>query len=245
MIRWRSGAGEGKRTSLIILAHCGASILSIWYYPDRIHIALIVPSFAVLIGDILEGLLRALTGDQSADVAASVERSAGGTRGMLTTATGYLIAAAVIVSTVVLARDHYHERWRTLAYPFNGPFGRIDMRDPEMVRIHVELDRLLSAVPDRTLFCHVLDTYTCLFVDGHNPTPYELLVNHYNSPAQFAEVTHILTLKKVQYVVGAPAALTQQDPIGAFVRRNYEQIARGGTLRSIWRRKPDAPQSVD
>jgi hypothetical protein len=91
----------------------------------------------------------------------------------------------------------------------------------------------------------VTTAYTCLFVDGRNPTRYELLVNHYNSPAQIAEVTHMLTLKQVRYVVAAPAVVRMDTPIESFIRRNYVQVERGGDLSSIWQRKQEPPQSID
>lgn len=241
-VLWRRHAPQ-RRTLLILVVHCGASVLSIWYYPDRIHIALIVPSFAVLAGTFVEW---ALIGFRVPGVGAETPISADrATPALISKTVGYALAVVLIAPTLVLAREHFDERWRRLGFPYYGPFGRIDFPDAQSVKLHTRIDQLLRDVPDRTLFCHMLTAYTCLFVDGHNPTRFELVVNHYNSPAQIAEVTHMLTIKDVPYIIALPAEVRKDQPMAAFIRRNYDQIERDGVMRSIWRRKAAPNQSVD
>lgn len=245
-VLWRQQSSH-LRAWLIMSVHCAASILSIWYYPDRIHIAFIVPSFAVLAGALIEwalgwGIGRRVSGVGSEPPSPITPNPV---TPFLFNALGYVLALALIVPSLVFARDHFNERWRVLQYPYWGPFGRIDFPNPESVELHTRLARLLDDVPGRTLYCYVTMSYTCLFVDGRNPTRFELLVANYNSPAQIAEVTHMLTLKDVPYVIALPATVQRDDPIAAFIRRNYVQIERGGVVRAIWRRKGEPAQSVD
>lgn len=245
-VLWRQHSPH-LRAWLIMSLHGAASILSIWYYPDRIHIAFIVPSFAVLAGALIEWLLRGV-GERVSGV--DLERFSPSPltpslRLAASQALGYVLTLALIVPSLVLARGYFNERWRVLNYPYWGPFGRIDFPNPESVEFHTRLARLLDDVPGRTLYCYLTMSYTCLFVDGHNPTRFELLVVDYNSPAQIAEVTHMLTLKDVPYVIALPAAVQLDDPIAAFIRRNYVQIERGEVVRAIWRRKVEPGQSVD
>lgn len=240
----RPAYAQQRRALLLILLHCGASILSIWYYPDRIHISFIVPSFAVLIGDLIEAGLQA--GPRRATDRGTQESPAPVRMPthIASITIGYLLSAALILPTLAVARDHYIRRWEKFPYPYYGPFGRIDFPHREAVELHQTVERLLDDVPGRTLFCHLNTSYTCLFAGGHNPTRFELLINYYNSPAQLAEATHALTLKHVPYIMSPPHP-DPNDPIGAFIRRNYVQMERGGVLKTVWRRKPDTQQSVD
>lgn len=225
--RGRGHDAERRRTAIIIGLHCAASIFSIWYYPDRIHIAFIVPSFAVLIAEHVEWMLPRLPHP-------------------LQLAGSATLAIALLTLSTLWLHGELNDRWQRHRHPYHGPFGRVDLPSTEAVDFYTQLETLVRDVPGRVLYCYQVAAYACLFVDGRNPTRFELLVDHYNSKAQIAEVTHMLTVKQVPYIVAFPATIEVDEPIAAFIRRNYEPLEDGSAgARYIWRRKSVPGQSID
>lgn len=211
--------GPDPRAIVIVALHCLASLLSIWYLPDRIHIAFILPGFVTLIAEHLECIL---------------ERMRGRWAGPL----GWIAALAVAAPCVLWLGSTYTTLWIRHPYSYRGPFGRIDVSDAASVQLYTKVDTLLQDVPSRTLYCHLLSAYTCLLSRARNPTRFEALLNHYSNPEQIREALEALNEQHVPYVVAPPAVVRNDDPIGAFILRHYEQRPDTNPVaRYVWHRK--------
>jgi len=130
------------------------------------------------------------------------------------------------------------------AYPFSSPtaFGRIDFAREFEVRLYERVRDLIGTVPSRQLFCYPIISYLYLMADADNPTRYQYLLPGYNSAEQIGEVLDVLEQRKLPYIVAFTGFVRPDDPIVAYLRRNYEPLSADGEVgQAIFRRKSDVP----
>ena len=90
---------------------------------------------------------------------------------------------------------------------------------------------LMSELPSRQLFCYPIVSYLYLMLDADNPTRYQFLLRGYTSPEQMEEVVRVLQQRRLPYIVVLPGFLAPDDPIMAYLRRDYEPMTEAGEAR--------------
>jgi hypothetical protein len=214
---WRSdGDPNSARAGTFLIVVGAFSILSIWYYPDFIHIAFLAPVFLAALADGLERALRA------------VPRRIG-------TVIGWTAAVAILVATGAQLRTDMAKGSASGTVRYQSAFGPVDVA-PSARAFYEQLTELVGAAPSRTLYCHPRSSYTYLLVDARNPTRFEfLLPESYNTPAQAEEVLQVLRTQSVPYVMLTPRPRVS-DPIADFVHQHYERVSDRGPGGVLWRR---------
>ena len=225
---WRRGADrEWARAGAMLIVLGAASILSIWYYPDYIHIGFIAALFFVAIADAVERALRQAPF-------------------RLQAAVGWLLTLAIL-ATLGMRVVRQVTTARTLEMiTYQSAFGDVEV-DPSWKSRYDKLADLLNASPSRSLYCHPISSYTYLLFDARNPTRFEFMQPWLgNTPAQADEVVRVLRSGEVPYVMMNPGFAHRKDPISAFVRERYELVA-DEELRSwgVWQlRRTDAASAI-
>lgn len=214
--------GDATTPPLATLIIFGAaSTLSIWYFPDLIHIAFIAPVFLVCAADTLEWLLR------------------------WPRAPRFSLALGAAVAVVLASGLGYQLWWNTMTMrheftiPHDTAFGRIDFARPWETMFVDALRTLLDDVPRRELFSYPNVTSIYLTAGARNPTPYQYLLARVSPPAQIAEAQRILSARQLPYVVVSPMIFTARDPLAAFITAHYEsapiqEIVDAGELPAFW-----------
>ena len=227
MLAARRRGGEQARRLLLLIVFCLGSMLSIAYYPDFIHIAFIAPVFFIAIAEAAERAARAVLQRSSALRLA-----------------GYLAGAALVLACGLRLR-HNLARMRA-AYPISRDtaFGRVDFAQPVEAQLYDTVRELIDRAPSRALFCYPIISYLYLMADADNPTRYQFLLSGYTSAAQMQEVVDDLQRRQLPYIVAFTVALRPDDPVWAYLRRDYEPLAEAGEVgKVIFRRKSAAPPS--
>lgn len=216
--------GGIDRTSSVLMAlavFAAASVASIWYFPDLIHIAFIAPAFFICAAETGEWLLRRFA------------RSSGGR--VLGGGTAMVVAAIL-----------GYQLWRntaTMAQQFTLPhdtaFGRIDFAQPWEPLFVDGVRALLDEVPGRELFSYPNVTSIYLTAGARNPTPYQYLLARVSPPTQIAKAQAILDARRLPYVVVSPVIFTARDPLATFITTHYESapiqsIVDAGELPAYW-----------
>jgi hypothetical protein len=210
---------EEAHALVLLLCFCGASALSIAYFPDFIHIAFIAPAFLVAWGETAAWAARLVPAGRP----------------------GYRRAAATVGMLALLGvaglRLHYTRARLHQAYPVphQTRFGRIDFANADDVRLYETVDRLMDTVPDRALFCYPGVAHLYLMAGAVNPTPYGFLVANFFGPERTQRALDVLRTRRLPYVVlwDLPG-----DPIAAFIKEHYEPMDPGDPVgRVIHRRK--------
>ncbi|MBX3024573.1 hypothetical protein KF840_06660 [bacterium] len=213
----RQRDGERRRVLAVLTALCGAAMLSILYYPDSIHLALIAPLFLVAWSDAIEHGLRRLP------------TAAGRAAAALVTVAVLLAGGAELSDNLIALRARY-------TIPYQSAFGRIDLDRPSP-RAWAEISERLDADPARALYVYPLANYLHLLLGAHNPVRFAFIAPGYTSPDQLDEIVAVLTARRLPYVVVTPNVARADDPVARFIREHY---APDPTLApSLWRRKAD------
>ena len=108
---------------------------------------------------------------------------------------------------------------------------------PVEAEIYDTMRTLLDGAPSRELFCYPIFSYLYLMLDADNPTRYQFLLRGYTSPEQMDEIVQVLQERKLPYIVVMPGFLKPDDPIMAYLRRDYEPIGPRPAEQAIYRRK--------
>jgi hypothetical protein len=213
---------ETTARSLATLVIFGAaSVCSIWYFPDLIHIAFIAPIFLVCAAESLEWLLRCVRPPIFAAA--------------LGAAVAVILAGGL---TLQLGRNTAEMR-RQFTIPHATAFGRIDFARAWEPMFVDGVRAALDHVAGRELFSYPNVTSIYLTAGAHNPTPFQYLLASVSPPAQIAEAQRILEERQLPYVVVAPMIFTARDPLSKFITAHYESapiqaIVDAGELPSFW-----------
>lgn len=204
------------RRLALLASSCGASVLSVLYFPDVVHLAFIAPVFL-------------LTGVESLGCLG---------RSLVPTATGRRVGASVLLlaATVAgVARLHGNRERLRAAFPLRHQtaFGAIDYATRDEVRLQETVQTLMAEVPGRRLFVYPGLGHLYLTADANNPTPYGFFVADFHRPDQVADVLERLRAARLPYVVyyrivpfhdavagyitTAYAPLDASDPIGSLI----------------------------
>ena len=202
------------RTMAVIAVFAGASVLSIAYYPDLIHIAFIAPVFFVAIAETAEWAL-AVGGHRVATVA------------------GPLIALAVIAGVVWQFQRTMTRSWHEFPVPYDSRFGRIDFVDSAELRVIDTARTLVEQSPNKDLFCYPSIAGPYLMTGGRNPTPYQFFTPHWNDPEQLDDILATLETRQVPLVIIAPLLAGAHDPVTEYVGQHYGAV-RTGKWAHIW-----------
>lgn len=213
---------EARRLTLLI-AFCIASVLSIAYYPDFIHIAFIAPAFLVTIAHCVEWPVRLLP-----------------TGGPLRAAAALAAVAFLVLSGARLYRNFWRA-WEAHPHSRTTAFGRIDFANPVEIELYDTLRELMRTAPSRYLYCYPIVSHLYLMVDATNPTPYGFFFTAFNGIEQAADVIRNLSAKQPPYIVFLDPFVAADDPVALWIREHYSPLGDEGVTAAIYRKKERGP----
>ncbi len=187
------------------------SAVSIAYFPDIIHLALIAPVFFIAVMESLAWLSRLLDGFGA------------GTR-----PSRVVVAAVALVLVSGLAVQLYRNLDRSRGYfseSLETPFGHVDFpRGTKEIDIVRKTNGFLQDVPSRTMFIYPVYASLYLMTDAKNATPYQMLIPRYNLPESIPEVIDILEQRQVPLVFVFKPYVSPDDPLLLYVRTHYAPL---------------------
>lgn len=208
---------------LLVLIFCGASALSIAYFPDFIKISFIAFAFCVAAAENLEWLARKTPGSPHLK---------------------QIVLWTLAAGALVLAAWHLSANQDALRriYPISHmtAFGRVDYKSAEEAQLRDQLDALLDTAPTRALYAYPILADLYLTVPADNPTPYGFFfAAGYHSPEQVQQVIDILRARQLPYIVALPGFQKADDPVFRYITEAYEPLsAKPLAGRMIYRRIP-------
>lgn len=213
LVRWLAGLVRGQATPALhrlgLLVVIGASsILSIAYFPDFIHIAFIAPVILIAAAENGEWLLRLLPHP------IAIGRAA-----------GVVIAAALTLVCGQKLRSNLGFLRQTYPLVHETAFGRVAMQTAREVELYDQIDTLLDGTPARELYSYPVVAHWYLLANATNPTRYGFFLASYNGPEQTQEVLDVLAAKRLPYIVSLPPAVIKDDPIMAYIAREYAPLS--------------------
>jgi hypothetical protein len=201
------GVDLHARRLVLLSGYSIGQILSIWYFPDFIHIAFIGPMFAILSAEVLDAFVAAFFRDQ-------------GRRTRFTA----MIAACVLAVGLwrVLAVRSLWEKNYPIVYESN--FGTVHLANADLVPVIEKIRGLVETSPNREIFVYPAFPSLYLLIGGVNPTPYQLLAPGYSSVRHIEKAVRILAEREVRHVVLLTGFLTDTDPVKPYIDEHYERI---------------------
>jgi hypothetical protein len=186
-----------------LLVFALASMVSILYFPDFIHIAFIAPAFYVAVAENVEAATRLL----------------GAPAGRVASAMVALLAAAGIGGH--LARN-MERAWAACPWRARTRFGVVQFCTEPELRLYEAVRRLTEATPGVELLVHPAFSHLYLTTGARNPTRYTWYASTFAFPDLLADVE---TRQPPYAVLFLDASIA--DPVAAYVRRAYEPIVPG------------------
>lgn len=221
-LSWPRDKSEAARQHVLLTVLGAASLLSIAYFPDIVHLALIAPLFLSMLANLVERALNVLP--QRTD-----------------RALGTAIGIAVLLFGSVRAYETVREKRLRYHVPYDSAFGRIDLPGQYQFLYYTQLRELVDSIPGRILYVHPVAVYTNLLVGARNPTRYDLvLAPVYTKPSQMREVIAALASKHVPYVLLSPRSrqLPGEDLVTFFILEHYDRASKPYPLQSsLWKLK--------
>jgi hypothetical protein len=210
VVAWRGRAPLAAfRATLVLLVVPAAATVSILYFPDFVHIAVIGILFAMLAAHLLEGALGWL---------ASRTRAAA--------AVGAALTALLVLA---LGADLERHRRRAVAefpYALATPFGRVSFRTAADAARIARLRGLVAADGQpRLLLSYPVYPALYLLTGTENPTRYVFLRPGYSPPAQLDEVIATMDRRAVPWATVVRFLVPPGDPVFAYLERRYEPVA--------------------
>ncbi len=222
----RGDSGRARRLSaLLVLA--AASVASIAYYPDFIHIAFIAGVFWVAA---VCGLERGLTLLPH--------------RGLATAARA-LVGLALAVALVLQAYRFAAQVRQAFPVVHDTAFGRVHFPSTlEPAQID-QVRALAAAGALRELFSYPHAASPYLTTGLPNATPYQFLAFGISPRAHIDHALAILRRRRLPYVIGSPFLVRRNDPVMAYIRAHYEMVplpdgVDGMPSWFLYRRRADA-----
>ncbi len=204
----RQWGDEMRRLTLLVL-FCVASMASIAYFPDYIHIAFIAPAFLVMVAESLERAAGAAVNHSPALKVA-----------------GWCAAVLLIFACGLRLQQNLERSRAAIASSRDTAFGRVDFTFPFEVKVYDEMRELMNGASSRELFCYSMASLY-LTVDARNPTRYQYLGPRYTSPTQMQEILGVLEERKLPYIVAG----FFNEPLKTYLQRDYEPFAEGMIFR--------------
>ena len=191
--------------ALIILSACAA--LSVWYYPDTIHIAFIAAGFWLCAAVGVEWLLASLPGARPARLAAA------------------LVEIAITAVLGLHMFGYVRQLRREFPIAHETAFGRVDFAARWQVLLVDHVRGVLAASPDKDIFYYPPAVSMYLLTGGHNPTPYQYLLPGVSPEEHTSKTLAMLRDGRVPYVITWPFGAAPRDPIVQYIRENYEIVS--------------------
>lgn len=194
------------RQLIVLIVSAASATLSIWYFPDFIHVAFVAPVYLIGAAEALHWVLGFIR----------VERP----RAVVT---GLVTAALLIALGLHLRRNALllHDQYR---YPHDTAFGRVDFPVRWEPLLIDRARELLAASPSMTLFAYPNTCEPYLTTGGRNPTPYQYFQANV-SPRQHTEnVLEILRTQPVPYIMAQGFFLRRTDPVAQVILEQYERV---------------------
>ncbi len=193
---------EMLRRDLAIVVLGATAIFSIWYYPDAIHVAFILPLAAVAAACSVERLLAPLPARAS---------------------TGLGVGLAAIGLAALMLPLWRHQELAHAAYPIahDTAFGRLNFAQPTEVALIDKLRARLDAGDDRAIFAYNLAA-PYLAVGAHNPTRYQHLSPRFHRRERLEETVTRLQKHPPPFAVVLLLSFdTEHDPLAKYLSENY------------------------
>jgi hypothetical protein len=205
LVRRRAHAHTRQLGALVSTAVFAA--LSIWYYPDFIHIAFVAIPLLICAALTMQWLIDAAPLSTSA------------TRGIVRA-----FSVAVATGIAYHLANTMNAKWSRYPYSAETAFGRIDYTARwEPVLMDVVRTRV-AATPSHGLFCYPSLAAPYLTTGAKNPTPFQ----HFHAPVfparDVARVVTLLDEQRVPYILAVPIALSPDDPIRQEIDRHYKFV---------------------
>jgi hypothetical protein len=195
----------------VLIGSAAASMLSILYYPDVIHIALIAPVLLVCIAESVQWALNRATSSRGLAMGAA-----------------QVLAIGTLVVLVPHMAHNFSTRWRIFHVPHDTAFGRIDFAGPLEPTLIDEIRRLLEEVPGREIYAYPNFSSIYLTAAANNPTRYQFFNALHSPPEHTREVLSILRHRSLPYIVGVTLRMKPRDPVVRYISENYELVALPG-----------------
>ncbi|HLK12258.1 MAG TPA: hypothetical protein VKW76_12840 [Candidatus Binatia bacterium] len=214
----RGARGERVRRSVVLLVMSAAALGSVAYHPDYIHLAFVGPLFAILLADLVQGGLGLL-----------------GRRPWLERAGGAMLAAGLLLGLGLRLRTVMLGTWADAPVVRRTAFGTMNFPENRYEQLLAPVVDRLAAAKVRALFVYPVGTAWYLYTDTINPTPFQLLIPGYNTPAQIADALAILDRRRLPFVIAFP--LSADDPVFTWIKQHYEPVGPSAPL--LFRRVRD------
>lgn len=196
------------RMLIVLIVSAVSASLSIWYFPDFIHVAFVAPVFLV-------GAVEALEWALTTAIRPARPR----------VAVGWLVAAGLLIALGLHLRRNallLHEQFR---YPHDTAFGRIDFPVQWEPLLIDRTRQLLGETSSFELFAYPNTCEPYLTTGGRNPTPYQYFYAAV-SPRQHTDaVLEILKTRVVPYVMVQSFFLRKSDPVAQAILEYYEPVS--------------------
>lgn len=206
LIRRRERALVRQCTTLVLFA--GASILSIWYNNDFIHIAFIAAPFLVCVALVTQWVLDVLP-----------------LRMFAAQRVGAMLALGVAAGLTLHLGSNFRALWARYPYGHETAFGHLDFLSAYDLRLIDTLRARLQRSPSQEIFCYANLAFPYLAAGGKNPTPFQHFSATVFPPRDVARVVATLEQRRVPYLVVVLIALRPGDPIVQLIERDYRLVA--------------------
>jgi hypothetical protein len=221
---WRAERGEQARNLSLLLTFCLAGVLSIWYFPDFIHIAFIAPAFFVAIAESSEWALRRAR-----------------LSSVVTGAVGWTVGLALLALFGAHLADNTRRLHETYSISRMTSFGRIYYGNPKEVELQDTLSELMADLTDRDLFVYPIMANLYLTMNAWNPTPYGFFAVWYGDEKIQLAIDRIAAAQP-PFIVLFRGFAPKDDPIVGWIDRHYEPLTGHGEIgQAIYRRIGAAP----
>jgi len=198
----RRRALEEARTLLLLAVFCLASMLSVAYFPDFIHIAFIAPAFFVAIAWCAESLVRWVPAPRRA-----------------VQLVGWVAAALVLLGAGARLQRNMSRLREAFPVSRDTVFGRVDLAATDAA-FYDRIKELMRDAPSPYLFA---SPNLYLLVDAPSPIPYGFFLAQMYSPEQVQRAIDLLAERRPSYVI-LPPFTAVHDPIVEWVSERYEPI---------------------
>lgn len=184
-----------------------ASVLSIAYYPDFVHLAFIAPIFYAAGADSAESALRAAA------------------RRLPAAAPAVALCTAVALGAMAWhLHGNLQRQWAAYPVAADTAFGRIDFPNRAHADTVQRVRAMADADPQRRLFCYPGYPALYLMTDTDNPTPFQILLRGYSPAEQFTTALAILAARQAPLVYILTPFVVDGDPIVDYVQHHYDAV---------------------
>ncbi len=200
-------ARAGVRALTVLVVFSGFSAVSIWYYPDFIHIAFIAPAFLICTAEALEWSLG------------SIDH-----RASLSAAAGWILTIGLISGLGLQLSRNTTRAWQTYHVAHDTAFGRVDFPNRWEPALYDAARALLGRTSSGELFCYPNLAAPYLTTGGKNPTPFQHFFARVFPEKDTEAVVSTLEARRVPYIIAAYGYLRAGDPIAKLLKRDYEVV---------------------